>query len=329
MACAGEWVMMRVLLAKDPKVLAAARLLMRDERYVAWVRADGGVATRRLTVAATVAALLLLWGVARSQGREVGDDLVLDLAELDALDEIAELPGLGDALAAVGWAEALPLGGVRLPKFFRQNASTAKRDAKRAADRERLRLKRQAEREGKERAAGPVVAPVACDVAELSHATSPRQTRPEESRGEDSRGEEKTPLTPQGGGERVKPQKKADPEQTPGFAEFWDAYPRREGKQAAARAFAKLSPSPELLATITGAVERQKKRGCLEPRSVDGRSVIPHASTWLNGRRWLDEPPPDPTPFGAASPLTLEQEMERKRKLVAHLDRIPVNGARR
>jgi hypothetical protein len=75
------------------------------------------------------------------------------------------------------------------------------------------------------------------------------------------------------------------------FDQFWIRYPRKESKPAALKAWKKLNPSPELIGRIYDAIERQQRHGCLEPRLADGRSVIPHASTWINNRRWEDEPP--------------------------------------
>ena len=71
-----------------------------------------------------------------------------------------------------------------------------------------------------------------------------------------------------------------------GFAEFWSAYPRKVSKAAAQKAWAKLNPGallPELLA----ALERQKAG---DDWSKDGGRFIPHPATWINGRRWEDEP---------------------------------------
>ncbi len=70
-----------------------------------------------------------------------------------------------------------------------------------------------------------------------------------------------------------------------GFDEFWAAYPRRQAKQDAARAWGKLRPDAELRAKILAALEFQKSWGQWK------NGVIPHAATWLNGRRWEDESP--------------------------------------
>jgi hypothetical protein len=70
------------------------------------------------------------------------------------------------------------------------------------------------------------------------------------------------------------------------FAEFWAAYPRRVGKEAARKAFDKRRPGEELLATMLAAIARQVR----SPEWIkDAGQYIPHASSWLNGARWEDE----------------------------------------
>ena len=87
-----------------------------------------------------------------------------------------------------------------------------------------------------------------------------------------------------------KPQKAAKaPKAVPddsGFEAFWAAYPRRIGKQAALKAWAKRAPGPELQQQIMDGLARAKaSRDWLK----DGGEYIPHPSTWLNGGRWTDE----------------------------------------
>ena len=73
----------------------------------------------------------------------------------------------------------------------------------------------------------------------------------------------------------------------PGFAEFWSAYPRKTAKTQAAKAFARLAPDGALLAVLLRAVAAQRT---WEQWTRDGGQFVPHASTWLNGRRWEDSP---------------------------------------
>lgn len=69
------------------------------------------------------------------------------------------------------------------------------------------------------------------------------------------------------------------------FAAFWEAWPRGENKQAAIRAWDRLRPDDALLQTMALAFQRQMASPMWQ-RGVG----IPYASTWLNGRRWEDEP---------------------------------------
>lgn len=75
---------------------------------------------------------------------------------------------------------------------------------------------------------------------------------------------------------------------TDSFQAVWAIYPNRAAKATAARAFAKLSLTPELLAKITAAIAAQK---VLPKWTKDSGDFVPHLATWLNGRRWEDEAP--------------------------------------
>ena len=72
-----------------------------------------------------------------------------------------------------------------------------------------------------------------------------------------------------------------------GFAGFWSAYPKKAAKPQAMKAWRKLKPSGELLVDLMAALDRQKES---EAWQKDGGQFIPHPATWLNGRRWEDEP---------------------------------------
>ncbi len=72
-----------------------------------------------------------------------------------------------------------------------------------------------------------------------------------------------------------------------GFAAFWTAYPRKVAKQAALRAWAKLAPADGLLDRIMGTLEVQKQS---DQWQRDSGAYIPYPASWLNGRRWEDEP---------------------------------------
>jgi hypothetical protein len=65
------------------------------------------------------------------------------------------------------------------------------------------------------------------------------------------------------------------------FQAFWNEFPRKEAKAAARRAWLKV-PIAEHPLIIPG-LERARRS------NQWSRDVIPHASTWLNGKRWEDE----------------------------------------
>ena len=67
------------------------------------------------------------------------------------------------------------------------------------------------------------------------------------------------------------------------FDQFWKAYPKKVGKQAALKAFQRVKVPLETLLT---AIDRQK-RG--EQWSRDNGRYIPNPATWLNQGRWDDE----------------------------------------
>lgn len=70
------------------------------------------------------------------------------------------------------------------------------------------------------------------------------------------------------------------------FDGFWSAYPRKQSKGDAQRAWVKLNPNADLRASILQAIEVQKTS---EDWTKDNGKFIPHPATWLNGRRWEDE----------------------------------------
>jgi len=72
------------------------------------------------------------------------------------------------------------------------------------------------------------------------------------------------------------------------FQGFWEAYPRKLKKDKASKAFAKLSPTPELLARMLSSIENFKRS---EDWLKEDGKYIPHPTTWLNDRRWEDEQP--------------------------------------
>ncbi len=70
-----------------------------------------------------------------------------------------------------------------------------------------------------------------------------------------------------------------------GFEKFWEAYPRKESKDDAEKAFRKLNPTPELFSLLIASLARQKQS---DQWRRDGGRFIPHPAKWLEKRRWKD-----------------------------------------
>lgn len=88
--------------------------------------------------------------------------------------------------------------------------------------------------------------------------------------------------------------------ETPGdFDLFWKIYPRKAGKEAARRAFEKAIRITDVKEILKGA-ENYRSDPNRHP------SYTAHASTWLNGGRWADEPLP---------PREMSPEEKRKQDL--------------
>lgn len=83
-----------------------------------------------------------------------------------------------------------------------------------------------------------------------------------------------------------KPKSGEAPEYTLEFEDFWYQYPRQEGKKAAFAAWNKINPSGELRNLILSDIALRLKDGSWD---LKRKTYIPHASTFLNGRRWEDE----------------------------------------
>lgn len=71
------------------------------------------------------------------------------------------------------------------------------------------------------------------------------------------------------------------------FDEFWTAYPKKVSKADAQKAYRKINPSESLQAEILAAVSRAKTSA---DWAKDNGQFIPYPASWLNARRWEDEP---------------------------------------
>jgi hypothetical protein len=71
------------------------------------------------------------------------------------------------------------------------------------------------------------------------------------------------------------------------FESFWAAYPRKVGKGAAKKAWAKIRPSRTMVGQMIAAIHEQQNS--VQWQRNNGQ-YIPHPATWLNQTRWEDEP---------------------------------------
>ncbi len=70
------------------------------------------------------------------------------------------------------------------------------------------------------------------------------------------------------------------------FSRFWKVYPRKVGKEKAQKAWGKIKLTQALFDQIMQALA---KHAVTPGWTKDNGQFIPHASTWLNGKRWEDE----------------------------------------
>lgn len=171
----------------------------------------------------------------------------VDAATSRLVDKCAQRQGFADALVAVGWL-VVDASGITIPRFNEHNGDSAKERS--------LKNQRQA-RWRASKADGNV------DGDASTAAPTKASTREEKRR-------VINPKAPSGA-----------------FDEFWNVYPKRVGRAAAEKAFAKVNPDQDLLAQIVAAVAAQS--GSDQWRR-DGGQFIPNPATWLNQARWLDQP---------------------------------------
>jgi hypothetical protein len=188
------------------------------------------------------------------------DDGVLVGYTTDAMDAVIGWPGFTQAMIDVEWAALNDAGSLVMPRFDEHNGKSAKR---RANDNERKRNDRNSK-----------------DVRNVSASDADKKRTREEKRREDK---DQKPY----GDDAV------DPAEL--FARFWALYPRKVSKDAARKAWDKLDLSAELFETMIQALGAQSLS---VDWTKDNGQFIPHASTWLNGKRWEDEVP-EPAPMGS------------------------------
>lgn len=90
---------------------------------------------------------------------------------------------------------------------------------------------------------------------------------------------------------RTRRQKSAPDHCPERFEQFWTAYPGGGSRTKAVAAWDALKPDDALIDEMALALKRQ-----MRSRQWQDGVGIPHASTWLNQRRWTDKLPEQPRP---------------------------------
>lgn len=149
---ANDLVQVRAHLMQSPKVLAMARHLRRNNGFMDWLAPTDRKLAQAISDDAlrcvTCALLLRVWSSAKEYGKFEGLDLVLAHISLPDIDLMANCPGVGKAMEAVGWA-ATRNDAVVLPNFKQHNAPLLGAE-KQKAYRERKKAKEQAGTNGGE-----------------------------------------------------------------------------------------------------------------------------------------------------------------------------------
>lgn len=138
---AGDWIKMRTDLYRDPKVCVIADAMMSRDgelaRYVSQMNQRDMTVTRNVTRNATVGALVTVWGVMRHRGKPFCGDLICRGVSISIIDDVADLPGFGAAMASVGWVVETD-EGIVFPSFFAEyNVDPTEKKASASAERQR------------------------------------------------------------------------------------------------------------------------------------------------------------------------------------------------
>ena len=138
---AGDWVKMRTDLYRDPKVCMIADSMMSNDgslaRYVNQNLQCDMAVTRNVMRNAIVGSLVTVWGVLRHRGSRVEDDLIVYGAKVAILDDMAEMPGIGESMADVGWVTETAEGLLFRHFFEEYNVEPERKEALSNAERQR------------------------------------------------------------------------------------------------------------------------------------------------------------------------------------------------
>ena len=268
---------MRTDLYRDPRVSIMADILMVGAgplaHYVNQNCQCDMVVTRNVMRNAAVGALLSVWGIARQRGRRDGDDLCIDNATMEVVDDICELPGFGEAMGECGWLTESDKGLV-FPRFFASHNADP-----RDGDREKNRLRQQRFRESKRN--------VTRNVTNNARVEKSREEKREENPKEDSLSETETDHSPN---PTQKVRKRTRNKQAEADAlTLYEAYPIHKAKLAALKAIQKALRNTPLEVLLPKVQEYAASQDVQAKLSTPEETFIPRPATWFNAGSWMDE----------------------------------------
>lgn len=153
------WIKMRTGLRHCPKVIAMARSLsLRAERDASHFEscdvsrdasrnASRDAVTQATMTRVTVCGLLDVWAALNNT---LGEDGKASFMRLQDIDDIAEIPGFGDAMKSVAWVVELEDGSLVFPNFSENNSPSRTRKGIAKTDAERAKAYREKKRAEKE-----------------------------------------------------------------------------------------------------------------------------------------------------------------------------------
>ena len=100
--------------------------------------------------------------------------------------------------------------------------------------------------------------------------------------------------------------KTGEGEMIAGFIAFWKAYPNRKAKVTAQKAWKKLNPDRDLRERIMQDIQKKKES---EEWNEQRGKFIPYPASYLNGRRWEDEPDPGEKGHGYEEHKATDQDL--------------------
>jgi hypothetical protein len=243
--------------------------------------------------AAVIGGLYWLWATADQHT----EDGVLPGLSLARIDRKTGVSGFAQALCDIGWLADHP-EGVRIVRFDDHNGQSAKRrctDAQRKANSRTL----------------------SASDADTTRTDAGQEAPNLGAREREEKIREKKPPKPPRG----------EPE---GFAEWYLAYPKKEARPLAAKAFAKVTAP---LHVLLAALEWQKR---LPAWTKDKGQYVPLPATYLNAERWNDERgdtsvtvPTNPAAIFRPEPALTPEQLEANRKRGAEaLAKLKAGGLR-